>query len=238
MTKPPIIPPTVATDKVLDPLGRVGYWLSTKSASAGFKVAQEITVTLKGRVFIAVLSVDVWSAEISAVGQIRAELPDSDYTFFADFSDFNDYPSLTLNAISVGNNAGITLTLNGQIAAQGFQEKLPSSLAILQTPSYNKSSDAVLAEKGHTWIEHPNNNLSRKRVNNSLHGSAGCMVIPSNTVLNLRALVTAFDRLSTQQIEKGVQELIDLLDYRTGDSDLEVDVDFEPEIEEESACLI
>ena len=64
------------------------------------------------------------------------------------------------------------------------------------------------------------------------------MVIPSNTVLNLRALVSAFDRLSTQQIEKGIQELIDILDCRNGDPDLEVDVDFEPEIEEASAQLV
>ena len=60
----------------------------------------------------------------------------------------------------------------------------------------------------------------------------------TDQLLNLRALVNALDRLSTQHIEKGIQELIDILDCRNGDADLEVDVDFEPGIEEASAQLI
>jgi hypothetical protein len=60
------------------------------------------------------------------------------------------------------------------------------------------------------------------------------VVIPSNTVLTSRVLFAALGKLPTCQIERSVQGLLDVLDCRCGNPDLEADVDFEAEIEEES----
>ena len=210
----------------------------TGSISKGSKLPSQITVMLEGSVFNAMLSVDVWTLDVSKLGQPKIDLPDCDYTIIANVSDINDCKILTLSAVSTGNNTGVTLTLADRTATQEFKGHLASNLSASSYLLYNRPVEGAFAERGRAWVEHSTNSLPGKRAKKSLHGSAGCMVIPSNTVLNLRALVNAFDRLSTQQIEKGIQELIDILDYRNGDFDLEVDVDFEPEIEEASAQLI
>jgi len=59
------------------------------------------------------------------------------------------------------------------------------------------------------------------------------VIIPADRVLTPSVLLAALEKMATHEIEFAVEGLIEVLDRRGGDPDLEVEPDFEPDADEE-----
>jgi hypothetical protein len=232
----PSIP--ICTAAVNDALG--AGEAATSSTSIGVEDAMQITVVLNDVIYDAVISPNARTAEISAFGPALRRLPDGDYMLRANVFGFAR-SHLTPHTSSIGNDPIVSGTLAGCSKAHLPPRGLSVSFGDTSTLANQadiQQSNFSLAESGIAWEPNSTRKPRSKHGTVTVRNARGRLVLPANIVLTPRVLLGALARLDTPHIEIAVEVLLEVLDSRCGDSDLEADADSEIAAGEESRQTI
>ena len=210
-----------------------------KSCTAnGFAPAQygtkpQATILLNGVTYSVIIPSRTQPKKILAIESSSPSSFGSDYLLILSADDAG---------YRLAARAVLTKSANEQhlpATASRVSPQLPFNRAFpLSSDGSSNYADFYFAETRSPWIPYSVKAGSAKTATLAVRSPARCVVLPGDTKLTLRVLIGALCKFPTPAIEDVVEMLIDVLDCRHGDCDLEIDVESEPDVIELSDQVV